>query len=68
MIQQTGQWRSSNAEMVWLSRLVDTMHKVSRPELRAMPCDAALLTAVGAHLARPLLPRGLYGSDFSFRN
>jgi hypothetical protein len=68
MMQHTRQWRSSNAEMAWLSALVETMHKVSRPELRAMPCDAALLTAVRAHLARPCLPRGLYGSDFSFRN
>jgi len=67
MMQQTRQWRSGNGERAWLSALVETMHKVSRPELRAIPCDAALLKAVRGHLARPSAP-GLYGSEFSFRN
>jgi hypothetical protein len=68
MAQQTQQWRSGNGEMAWLSMLVETMEQVSRPELRAMPCDTALLAAVEAHLARPAMPLGLYGSNFSLRN
>ena len=54
--------------MAWLSMLVDTMEKLSRPELRAMPCDPTLLVAVKTHLASPALPRGFYGSNFSLRN
>jgi hypothetical protein len=68
MAQQTQQWRSSNGEMAWLSALVETMEEVSRPELRATPCEPNLLAAVEAHLARPAMPQGLYGSNFSLRN
>jgi hypothetical protein len=68
MAQQTQQWRSGNGEMAWLSALVETMEQLSPPELRAMPCDPALLAAVQAHLASPALPHGLYGSNFSLRN
>jgi hypothetical protein len=68
MIQQTQQWRSGNGEMAWLSALVETMEWVSRPELRAAPCARSLLGAVEAHLARPAVPHGLYGSNFSLRN
>jgi hypothetical protein len=68
MAQQTQQWRSGNGEMAWLSALVGTMEKVSRPELRATPCAPSLLAAVEAHLASPAMPHGLYGSNFSLRN
>jgi hypothetical protein len=68
MVQQTQQWRSGNGEMMWLSTLVETMKTLSRPELRAVPCDPTLLVAVKAHLASPALPRGFYGSNFSLRN
>jgi hypothetical protein len=68
MAQQTQQWRSGNGEMAWLSALVETMETVSRPELRAMPCDPALLAVVEAHLAGPAMPHALYGSTFSLRN
>jgi hypothetical protein len=68
MLQQTQQWRSGNGEMAWLSALVGTMEQVSRPELRATRCSPSLLAAVEAHLARPTMPQGLYGSNFSFRN
>jgi hypothetical protein len=66
MAQQTQQWRSGNAEMAWLSTLVETM--ASDPEPGAAPCDAALLGAVTAHLASPAMPHSLYGSCFSLRN
>ena len=68
MIQQTQQWRSGTGEMAWLSALVETMEQVSRPELRATPCAPSLLVAVEAHLARPAMPHGFYGSNFSLRN
>jgi hypothetical protein len=68
MAQQMQQWRSGNGEMAWLSALIGTMEKVSRPELRATRCPPSLLAAVEAHLARPAMPHGLYGSNFSLRN
>jgi len=68
MIQQTQQWRSGTGEMAWLAALVETMERVSGPELRATPCARSLLVAVEAHLARPTMPYGLYGSNFSLRN
>jgi hypothetical protein len=68
MIQQTQQWRSGTGEAAWLSALVETMERVSCPELRAAPCDSSLLVAVEAHLGRPAMPHGLYGSNFSLRN
>jgi hypothetical protein len=68
MAQQTQQWRSGTGEMAWLSALVETMEQVSHSELRATRCAPALLAAVEAHLARPAMPHGLYGSNFSLRN
>jgi hypothetical protein len=68
MAQQMQQWRSGNGEMAWLSALIGTMEKVSRPELRATRCSPSLLAAVEAHLARPAMPQGFYGSNFSLRN
>jgi hypothetical protein len=68
MAQQTQQWRSGTGEMAWLSALVVTMEKVSRPELRAELCAPRLLAAVEAHLARAAMPQVPYGSKFSFRN
>jgi hypothetical protein len=57
-------WRSNGGQNLWLSMLVDTMEKFSRPELRAVPCDILTLAAVHAHLARPAatyLPRSHFG-------
>jgi hypothetical protein len=68
MMQQTQQWRSGTGETAWLSALVETMERVSRRELRAAPCDRSLLVAAEAHLSRPAMPHGLYGSNFSLRN
>ena len=68
MAQQLQQWRSGNGEMAWLAALVETMEQVSRPELRATPCAPDVLAAVEAHLGRPAMRHGLYGSNFSLRN
>jgi hypothetical protein len=61
-------WRSGRGERQWLSMLIDTMEKIARPEVRALPNDQLLLAAVRAQLARPApsYPRG--ASAFSFRN
>ena len=47
--------------------LIDTFEEVSRPEIRAVPCDRAVLDALRAQLARPAsaLP---YGSPSGLRH
>lgn len=62
MNQQTRQWRSGHGETAWLSALVETMDKVSRPELRATHCARSLAAAVESHLARAGMR---HGSSFS---
>ena len=68
MGQQLGTWRSGGDQRVWLSMLIDTMEAISRPELRAVPCDKQVLAAVRAQLARPALARAPYASAYSLRN
>ena len=55
MGQQIQGWRSASGQRLWLSMLIDTMEEISRPELRAVPCDDQLLATVRAQLARPAL-------------
>jgi hypothetical protein len=52
MGQELQRWRSEG-DRQWLALLVATMEEVSRPEFRAAPCDAFVLAAVYAQLARP---------------
>jgi hypothetical protein len=59
-------WRSGDGEKLWLSALIDTMEKIARRELRAVPCDR--LAKVSAHLARPVSPYPPGASHFSLRN
>src|SRR5229473_4570718 len=63
-------WRSGDGEKLWLSRLVDTMEKLSREKLsrRAVPCDRSVLAALTAQLARPASPYPHCRSHFSLRN
>jgi len=68
MGQQVQGWRSASGQRSWLSKLIETMEQISRPELRAVPCDAQLLAAVRAQLARPALARSPYASRYSLRN
>jgi hypothetical protein len=67
-LQQLQSWRSGSGQTLWLSTLVDTMDKVSRPEWRAVACDRLELAAVRAQLARPAAAYPVYGSHFSLRN
>jgi hypothetical protein len=53
MGQRLQPWRSGRGERQWLSMLIDTMEKIARPEVRALPNDRLLLAAVRAQLARP---------------
>ena len=68
MGQQIQGWRSANGQRLWLSMLIDAMEAISRPELRAVPCDEQLLAALRAQLARPALARAPYASAYSLRN
>jgi hypothetical protein len=61
-------WRSASEQRLWLSMLIDTMEEISRPELRAVPCDEQLLAALRAQLSRPALAHTPYASAYSLRN
>jgi hypothetical protein len=69
---QTKAWRSGDGERVWLSMLIGTMERVSRPDVRAVPCDQSILSALSVQLARPAAPRPYWharqASDFRLRN
>jgi hypothetical protein len=68
MGQQIQSWRSGDGSRLWLSLLVDTMERISRPEFRAVPCDRSVIAAAKAQLASPA-PAYLHGaSHFSLRN
>jgi hypothetical protein len=68
MGQQLQSWRSRGGQRNWLSMLVETMEKLSRPEFRSQPCDRSVLVAVRAQLARPASPYQYGVSHFSLRN
>jgi hypothetical protein len=65
---QVRMWRSGHGEKTWLSMLVDTMEKVSRPDVRSLPCDPSILVALRAQLARPASCYTHCGSNFRLRN
>lgn len=48
--------------------LINTMDAISRPELRAVPCDDRLIATVRAQLARPASVRTPYSSSYQVRN
>lgn len=50
---QSRHWCYESGETVWLSTLVETLEKLSDPEERAVPCNAADLIAARTHLAHP---------------
>ena len=47
--------------------LIDTMEEISRPELRAVPCDISVLAALRAQLARPA-SHTPHAAGYSLRN
>jgi hypothetical protein len=52
----------------WLARLVEAMEHASRPEVRAVPCEAAILQALRAQLAQPVRTFPYAHTPFSRRN
>jgi hypothetical protein len=68
MGQQIQGWRLAKGQRLWLSMLIDAMEAISRPELRAVPCDDQLLATVRAQLARPALAGASFASAYSLRN
>jgi len=68
MGQQLSTWRSESGQRGWLSMLIDTMEEISRPELRAVPCDISVLAALRARLARPASAQMSYVSGYSLQN
>jgi hypothetical protein len=68
MGQQLRTWRSESGQRAWLSMLIDAMEEISRPELRAVPCDISVLAALRAQLARPATARMPHVAGYSLRN
>jgi hypothetical protein len=68
MAQRLQPRRSGKGERQWLSRLIDAMEKIARPDVRALPCDKLVLAKVRAQLARPASSYPYAGSAFSYRN
>lgn len=68
MGQQLRTWRSGSGQRAWLSKLIDTMEEISRPELRAVPCDISVLAGLRAQLARPASAHLSYAAGYSLRN
>ena len=68
MGQHLNTWRSGSDQRVWLSRLIDTMEEISRPELRAVPCGTPVLAALRAQLARPASANMPFATPYSLRN
>jgi hypothetical protein len=50
------QQRCSDRREVWLVTLIDELEQTGS-DLRAIPCDPAIVAAFRVHLARPPLPR-----------
>jgi hypothetical protein len=66
--QQLSTWRSGSGQRAWLSMLIDTMEEISRPELRAVPCDISVRAALREQLARPASAQMPYASGYSLQN
>ena len=68
MGQQLQTWQSPGGQRLWLSTLIDAIEDVTRPEVRAVPCDSHLLAAMRAQLMRPAAAGLPYVSSYSLRN
>jgi hypothetical protein len=52
MGQRLDTWQNGG-DRRWLSLLVDAMEEAARPDVRSRPCEAVILKALRAQLARP---------------
>jgi hypothetical protein len=55
MGQRLAPWHSGGGDRQWLSLLIEAMEEAARPEVRSQPCEAAILQALRAQLARPVV-------------
>jgi hypothetical protein len=62
MGQRLAPWQSGGGDRQWLSLLIEAMEEAARPEVRAQPCEAAILQALRAQLARPAARYGCTAS------
>ncbi len=53
MAQGLQTWRSGKGERQWLSRLIETMEQIARPDMKGRPVDRPVLAKVRAQLGRP---------------
>jgi len=60
--------RPNGLDPRWLATLVDAMEQAARPEIRNVPCDAKVIAAFAAHLARPAEAFAHCRSVYSLRN
>lgn len=65
---QLPSWRSQRSQTLWLSRLIEAVEQISRPERRARPVGSLELLAVRARLAQPAATHPAYRSRFSLLN
>ena len=68
MGQRLESWQHGSGDRHWLVLLVDAMEQASRPEIRAVPCEAAILQALRAQLAEPARAYSYAHTPFSRRN
>jgi len=68
MGQRIERWQQAGGDRRWLVLLVDAMEEASRPEVRAEPCEAAILQALRAQLAQPARACCYARTPFSLRN
>jgi len=62
MAQGLQSWRSGKGERQWLSRLIETMEQIARPDVQSRPVERLVLAKVRAQLGRPAsYPCGAYG-------
>ena len=68
MGQRLDTWQHGSGDRRWLALLVDAMEQALRPDIRAVPCEAAILQALRAQLAQPARACGYVRTPFSLRN
>jgi hypothetical protein len=68
MAQQLQRWEPVTGEKLWLSMLIEAMEGVSRPEIRALPCDQSVLAALTMQLERPVSPYARHAQSSRFLN
>jgi hypothetical protein len=68
MSQPIPSWRTDKGQTLWLSRLIETMEKFSRPDWRARPADRIERVAIVARLGQPAMAYATCASRFGLRN